>query len=188
MRTRALALTVLLTLSIMTFAQVAHAQSDQPVMNGTQTATLTEKVVAIDYSTRQITLQDSNGNQDILQASPAIKRFNEIKVGDTITFSYQESVALKMVKASADMAQAAPSSSPVVTELAGPKPAGQISQTLTTTVTIQAIDMAAPSVSVKTQDGRVLTFAAQNKSLLSGFKVGDVVQITYSQALMMAVK
>lgn len=188
MRTRATALTALLALSIAVFAPIARAQDNPPAMNGTATATLTEKVVAIDYTTREITLQDKDGNQDVFQASPAIKRFNEIKVGDSITFSYQESVALNLVKADANMAAAAPSSSPVVTELGGPKPAGQISQTLTTTVTIQAIDMTKPSVTVKTQDGRVLTFEAKNKDLLNGFKVGDVVQITYSQALMMAVK
>lgn len=188
MRTRATALTALLALSIATFAPIARAQDNPPVMNGSATATLTEKVVAIDYTTREITLQDKDGNKDVFQASPAIKRFNEIKVGDTITFSYQESVALNLVKANSQIAVGAPSSSPVVTELGGPKPAGQISQTLTTTVTIQAIDMAAPSVTVKTEDGRVLSFAVKNKDLLNGFKVGDVVRITYSQALMMAVK
>lgn len=188
MRIRATALTAFFALTIAIFAPVARAQDNPPVMNGTATATVTEKVVAIDYATREITLQDKDGNKDSFQASPAIKRFNEIKVGDTITFSYQESVALNMVKAGADMAAASPSSSPVVTELGGAKPAGQISQTMTTTVTIQAIDMTAPSVSVKTEDGRVLTFAAKNKDLLKGFKVGDVVRITYSQALMMAVQ
>lgn len=188
MRTRATALTALLALSIAAFAPVARAQDNPPAMNGTATATLTEKVVAIDYTTREITLQDKDGNKDIYQASPAIKRFNEIKVGDSITFSYQESVALSLVKADGKMAGAAPSSSPVVTELGGPKPAGQISQTMTTTVTIQAIDMTAPSITVKAEDGRVLSFAVKNRDLLNGLKVGDVVRITYSQALMMAVQ
>ncbi|MBV8637749.1 MAG: hypothetical protein JO322_06650 [Candidatus Eremiobacteraeota bacterium] len=188
MRIRATALIAFLALSITTFSPIARAQDSPPVMNGVGTATLTEKVVAIDYKTREITLQDKDGNKDAYQASPAIKRFNEIKVGDTITFSYQESVALNMVKTGADMEAAAPSSSPVVTELAGPKPAGQISQTLTTVVTIQAIDASKPSITVKTQDGRVLEFAVKNKDLLNGFKVGDNVKITYSQALMMAVQ
>ncbi len=187
MRIRVTALIALFALSMIALTPVAHAQNNPSAMNGTATATLTEKVVAIDYTTREITLQDADGNKDVFRASPAIKRFNEIKVGDSITFSYQESVALKIVKATPGMA-AAPSSSPVVTELGGAKPAGQISQTLTTNVTIQAIDMAAPSVTVKTEDGRVLTYAVKNKDLLSGFKVGDVVQITYSQALMIAVK
>ena len=189
MRTRAIAFTALLALSSVALAQQVRAQDNPspPVLSGAETATVTAKVVAIDYKKREITLQDSSGSTQIYEASPEIKRFNEIKVGDTITFAYQQSVALNMVKAGTQVS-AAPSSTPIVTELGGPKPAGQISQTLTTTVTIQAIDMTKPSVTVKTEDGRVLTFAVKNKDLLTGFKVGDVVQVTYSEALMIAVK
>ncbi len=157
-------------------------------MSASGTAQISEKVVGIDYTSREITLQDAKGNTQSFQVSPNVKRFNQIKVGDTITFTYQESVALNIVKASAQMASPSPSSSPIVTSMAGEKPAGQISQTQTALVTIQAIDMSKPSVTVKTDDGRVLDFAVQNKQLLSNFKVGDVVQITYSQALMIAVK
>jgi Cu/Ag efflux protein CusF len=189
MRTRAIALSALLTLSLVTFAQHVRAQdtTNPPVMNGAETATVSAKVVGIDYKTREITLQNSSGATQTYQASPEIKRFNDIKVGDTITFAYQQSVALNIVKAGAQPATA-PSSSPIVTQLGGPKPGGQISQTQTTTVTIQAIDMTKPSITVKTEDGRVLSFAVKNKDLLTGFKVGDVVQVTYSEALMIAVK
>ncbi len=156
-------------------------------MTGAETATVTAKVVSIDYNKRIITLQDADGSTATYQVSPSIKRFDAIKVGDTISFVYQRSMALNMVKAGTAAIPSA-SSSPIVTELAGAKPGGMVSQTLTTTVTIQAMDKFKPSVTVKTQDGRVLTLAVRNRDLLSGFKVGDVVQVTYSQAMMIAVK
>jgi Cu/Ag efflux protein CusF len=187
MRTPAIILTALLALSIVAFAPYARADNP-PAMTGAATAQVTAKVTAIDYNSRQITLQDSSGNTASYQVSPEVKRFNQIKVGDTITFSYQESVALNIVKAGSQPAAAAPSSSPIVTSIAGDKPAGEVSRTMTTTVMIQAIDAAKPSITVKTEDGRILTFAVQNKDLLSGFKVGDNVQITYSQALLVQVK
>ena len=175
-----------LALSYFLSAMQVQAQMTAPV-SASGTAQITEKVVGIDYNSREITLQDAKGNTNSFQVSPAVKRFDQIKVGDTITFTYQESVALNMVKADA-MAAPPPSSSPIVTSLGGDKPAGQVSQTQVAVVTIQAIDMSKPSVTVKTNDGRVLDLAVQNKDILSKFKVGDVVQITYSQALMIAVK
>ncbi len=185
MRTQII-LTVVLALSCSLVAAQAQTQSTAPV-SASGTAQVTAKVAAIDYTSRVITLQDDKGNTSTYQVSPNVKRFNQIKVGDTITFLYQESVALNMVKADA-MAAPPPSSSPIVTSLAGEKPSGQISQTQVAVVTIQAIDMSKPSVTVKTNDGRTLDLAVKNKELLSNFKVGDVVQITYSQALMITVK
>lgn len=180
-------LTAVLALSCSLVAVQVHAQSPAPV-SAFGTAQVTEKVVGIDYNARQITLQDSKGKLESFQVSPDVKRFNEVKVGDTITFTYQESVALNIVKPGTQVASPSPSSSPVMTDLAGAKPAGEISQTRTMLVTIQAMDMSKPSVTVKTSDGRVLDLAVQNKDLLSNFKVGDVVQITYTQALLIAVK
>lgn len=149
-------------------------------------ATITAKVVAVDQKNRILTLQDPQGNKQDVKVGPDVKRFNEIKVGDTITATYQESVALAIVKPGT--AVPASQSSPSVTRGTGSRPSGTISQTQTATVTVQSIDMNKPSVTVKTQDGRVLTFAVQDKNNLTGLKVGDVVQITYTQAIVLSVQ
>jgi Cu/Ag efflux protein CusF len=155
-------------------------------MSASATAQLTAKIVAIDHDSRTVTLQDDKGEVSDFQAGPEVKRFDALKVGDTVTFTYQESVALAIAKTNAPMPSAVPS--PVVTRFEGSKPGGQISRTLTTTVTIESIDTSKPSVTVKTQDGRSVSFLVQDKSILNGVKPGDVVQITYSQALMITVK
>ena len=144
------AIALTLTLALMPLG--AFAQMPQSVAAGVQA---TAKVTAIDYKTRVATLQDAQGNSYQVQAPPEIKRFNDIKVGDTITFTYQESVALAVVKPGAAMPEA--QSSPTVTRGTGSKPSGTISQTQSTTVTIQSIDMNKPEITVKTQDGRVLS-------------------------------
>jgi Cu/Ag efflux protein CusF len=58
---------------------------------------------------------------------------------------------------------------------------------LTATVTIQAIDMKIPSVTIKMDDGTVSSFKVEDKKNLEGVKVGDRVQITYTQALAISV-
>lgn len=55
-------------------------------------------------------------------------------------------------------------------------------------MTIAAIDMTTPSVTVTTQDGKTISMLVRAPANLSGLKVGDVVQITYNQALAISVK
>jgi Cu/Ag efflux protein CusF len=112
--------------------------------------------------------------------------FSALKVGDMVTFTYQESVALSIVKAgaAAPMAQA----TPTVTRAEGAKPGGTISQMQVATVTIASIDMTTPSVTVTTQDGKTISMLVHDPANLTGLKVGDVVQITYNQALAISVK
>jgi Cu/Ag efflux protein CusF len=59
---------------------------------------------------------------------------------------------------------------------------------MTATVTITAIDMSVPSVTIKKDDGSVTSFKVEEKKNLEGFKVGDRVQITYTQALAISVE
>jgi Cu/Ag efflux protein CusF len=74
-----------------------------------------------------------------------------------------------------------------VTRTPGAKPGGTIAQQLTTTVTIEAIDPKIPSVTVKTADGNKLSFKVEDKKNIEGYKAGDKVDITYTQALAISV-
>ena len=53
---------------------------------------------------------------------------------------------------------------------------------MTTTVTVKAVDMTAPSITVETTDGRTLTRRVADRKNLEGVKAGDRIDITYSQA------
>ena len=70
----------------------------------------------------------------------------------------------------------------------GPRPGGSATRKMTTTVTVLAIDGKAPAVTVKTEDGRSVSFRVADASNLEGVKVGDRVQITYTQALAVSVE
>ena len=161
------------------------AQAPAP-MGAAVTATLTAQIVAIDSTNRLVTLQDAKGNTQTIKVGPDVTRFNALKVGDTITFTYQESVALSIVKAA--VAAPAAQSTPTLTRTEGTKPGGTITQTQVATVTIAAIDLTTPSITVTTQDGKTISLLVHNPANLTGLKVGDVVQITYNQALMITIK
>lgn len=158
----------------------------QPVTTQGVIATVTAKIVAIDSESRIVTLQDSQGNVESLKVGPDVTRFDALKVGDTVTFRYQEAIAYGIAKpgAPAPASQATPS----LERSPGAKPGGTISRTLSALVTITAIDPAVPSVTVKTQEGHTITMQVADKANLAGVKVGDTVQITYSQALTISVQ
>jgi len=65
-------------------------------------------------------------------------------------------------------------------------PGGTISQEQTVTVTIEAIDMKVPSVGVKADNGHRMSFKVSNAKNLEGYKVGDTVENTYTQAISVA--
>ena len=77
---------------------------------------------------------------------------------------------------------------PTLVRGTGAKPSGTISQQLSATVTIKAIDPAAPSVTVTLEDGRTMSFKVEDKKNLEGVKVGDKVDVTYTAAVMITVQ
>jgi ribosomal 50S subunit-recycling heat shock protein len=62
------------------------------------TIEITANVEAIDHQTRAIALKGPAGNIRIFKVSDAVKRFNEIKVGDQVVIRVTEAVALAVVK------------------------------------------------------------------------------------------
>jgi Cu/Ag efflux protein CusF len=162
-------------------AAVAHQSKSK-----TAEASATFTIVAIDQTNRIITLKDKDGYTDSMYAGPEVKRFSELKVGDTVTFTYQESVVYQIQKPGATPAPAGEQTGMV--RGTGPRPGGTISRQMTATVTITSIDMNVPSVTIKRDDGSIASFKVEDKKNLEGVKVGDRVQITYTQALAISVK
>jgi Cu/Ag efflux protein CusF len=163
---------------------VAGAQ--KPVTQ-TEAIELTAKIEAIDKTARLVTLKDQDGEMETVKCGPEVKRFDELKVGDTITFRYYESIAYAIRK------PGQPSGLPAekgltVSRGQGPRPGGTVSQQQTATVTIKAIDAKVPSVTVLTEDGRTVSFKVEDKNNLKDVKVGDKVEVTYTEAVMISVK
>lgn len=172
-------LAMLVALPLVAWAQKPVSQTDA--------VELTTKIEAIDHTKRLITLKDKDGVMETIKCGPEVKRFDELKVGDTVTFRYQESIAYSIRKPGQPSGLPA-NTGPAVTRSTGPKPGGTLAQQETATVTIKAIDPKAPSVTVLTEDGRTASFKVEDKKNLKDVKVGDKVEITYTEAIMISVK
>jgi Cu/Ag efflux protein CusF len=170
---------VLLVLPIVAFAQKPNTKS--------QTTTLKATIVAIDHDARSVTLKDKDGDSQTIHAGPEVKRFDELKVGDTVTFRYTESVVVKLRKAG-EPVTASSTGEPAIVRDAGARPGGTITQQQTATVLVKAVDPKVPSVTIQGEDGRVSSLKVENKELLKNVKAGDRVEINYTEALMISVE
>jgi Cu/Ag efflux protein CusF len=177
-------LAVLITVVAVFAAATATAQPQTSVSKA-NIVTETAVIVAIDSTHRLITLKGDNGITETLYAGPEVQRFSELKVGDKVTFKFQESVCYA-IQQPGDKPPAREKSA--VVRSAGPKPGGTISQEMTTVVTIQAIDLSVPSITVKTEKGEIMSFKVEDTSNLTGVKVGHKVQVTYTLALAVSVE
>ena len=162
-------------------ALTAFAQKDvEHAGNVSKTATIT----AINQTTRTVTLKDTDGNVEDVQCGPEVTRFNELKVGDVVTFSYHAAVVYQIVKPGE---KTAPAAGADVVRGQGVKPSGAVTQQLKARVTIESVDAAAASVTVRTPNGHRMTAQVEDKKNLEGLKTGDKVEITFTEALMVTV-
>ena len=178
---------LLLTAVFSAYSAIASAQSAVAPAQGTVASagnvSRTATITAINPSTRVVTLKDEKGHVEDVRCGPEIKRFNELKVGDVVTFSYHAAVVYDIAKAGAST----PAAGADIVRGQGAKPSGAVTQQLKTTVTIESVDPAASSITVRTADGHSMTAHVEDKKKLDGLKAGDNVELTFTEALMVTV-
>src|SRR5262249_28307136 len=131
-------------------------------------------------------LRNEKGEEDTFVAGPDVKRFDELKVGDKVKFTYYESLVLQLRKPG-EPSDAAADDAAFTRAKAG-LPAAAVARQQKTTVTVKAIDPAVPSITVTTADGRTVTRKIEDKKNLEGVKVGDRIDITYTEAIATSVE
>lgn len=162
-------------------ASMATAQSK--TITG-ETRTVTATVQAIDPSIRTLTLKLPDGTFVLIAVPETVARFREIKVGDSITARYYENIVLRLKKPGEKAVDStATSSIPADT----PRPSGTVAKQRTITATIAAIDRSIPSITFTGPNGWRYTSKVQDEKALAGVMVGDKLDITWTEALLVSV-
>ena len=168
---------VLLTLS----AGTAMAQTK--VITG-EMKTATATVEAIEASTRQVTVKKADGTNETFYVPAAMKRFDQLKVGDKITARYYENMVLQLKQPGSPDAD---KSSGKLVPVEG-APAGTMSYQRTITATITAIDPNVPSIQFSGPNNWKYSSKVHDKAALAKVKVGDKVDITWTYAVLMSIE
>jgi Cu/Ag efflux protein CusF len=146
--------------------------------------TVTATVETVDVASRKVTLRTESGEMRTIQAPETATRLSQIKPGDKVTATYYDNIILRVKpvgEAEVDTRQSA------LTPGAGPGPAGTSATQQTITATIDAIDLKTPSISLKGPRGWTYSSRVQDVKALQQVKVGDRVDITWTEATLVSV-
>jgi hypothetical protein len=172
-------------------AMAAHAWAQEPakppVVNS-QFQQVEATVDAIDPATREVSLRGPNGPVSVV-VGDEVKNLDKVHVGDKVVVSYYQGIAAQMAKG--DTKAAEPAGSTFAYRAQGHKrPGGGAGASVTTTVTIEAIDTGTNTVAFKRSDGSVHIIAVKSPNMVQfirTLKPGDSVEVTYTESVAISV-
>jgi hypothetical protein len=173
-------------------SQTKPEKSEKPEMltrNESVLLTFTGTIIDIDYADRELTLKDSEGQIETFLVGKRVQRFNEAKVGDKVSVDYSLGFNAEVRKPTPEEAQ-----NPLVVvdtlSKAGPEadPAAGLVRRIRAVVTIESMDRAAQTVTVKGPRGRYYVARVADPSRFDKVKIGDTVVLTFTQAAAVSLK
>ena len=143
-------------------------------------------VVAIDKTTRTVTLKGPQGKSVDVVAGEQVRNFDQIKVGDQVVAQYQQALSLELKKTRT-------TGTPTETVAAarakpGERPAGAVGREITALADVVNVDPKNSIISLKGPRGNVFDLKVQNQDHFKVVKKGDQVEVTYTEALALSVE
>ncbi len=167
-------------------APAAAPSGDAPAAVRADTRMATAKVSNVDRANRKVTLRSDDGKEETLTLGPEVRNFDQIEVGDTVTAEYVEAVAVFVRAPSEPPSGAALSSIQVAPK--GQKPGATMMQQTEMTATIDDIDYAKRTATLRNTEGKVRQIKVDDRiQNLERFKKGDEIVIRHTEALAIAV-
>jgi hypothetical protein len=151
------------------------------------TVELSAQVISINKATRTLTLKGERGNIVEIVAGDEVRNFDQIKVSDAVVARYLEALTLELKKTRVTAGE------PTVSEelgraKAGERPAVAGTRTITGIADVVAVDPAASTISLKGPQGNVVVLDVKNPDQFKVVKVGDQVEVTYTEAVALSVE
>jgi hypothetical protein len=166
-------------------ASTPHTASAQSKTVRSEMRTETATVESIDAASRTFTLRKPDGTFVTIVAGPDITRFAEVKVGDKVNARFYENLIVRLKRpGEADSSSGTKSTTPSEQVLPGGTKARQI----TLSATITGIDVSVPSVTFTGPNGWKYTSKVLDTEALAKVKVGDKVDIVWTEAVLVALE
>jgi translation elongation factor P/translation initiation factor 5A len=154
---------------------------------GESAVTVTATVEKVDLKKRLVTLRGPDGKSVTVKVDERVRNLPQVKAGDEVTAVYYQSIAYEVKPAS--------QGEPGVTTAAqldraklGEMPGAVGARAITVTATITDIDTTNNTVTLLGPDGNSVTVKARDPQKLKQVKKGDLVDITYTEAVAIGVE
>jgi hypothetical protein len=154
-------------------------------LDKSKVTTVQATVTAIDQTDRMVTLKGSQGKERTIHVPDSVKKFSSLKVGDVITARYIDGLIFHVMQPG-DTRPKGTGEEVITPNLEG-RAGGTIASQETAEVTVLGIDPKVPSLTLKTEDGRTISYMVKDSSRIKNLKVGDRIVIVYTEAVMLSV-
>ena len=177
----------LVLIGIMLISTNAFSQEDQdsrPAREKWNLVAMQGTVTEIVKETRDITLQGTDGKLVTITAGEAVERFDEIGVGDVMTFEYWEYLKAEFRKPTAEEL-----AEPLTVMAEGGKapegmdPAAVVGAMVKAVVSIEALNRPLMLATVKGPRGNYVTLPMEDEVLITELNIGQVLILTYAEAV-----
>ena len=161
----------------------------RPAREKMELITMQGTVIEIEKETREVTLKGENGNLTTMTAGDEVERFDEIAVGDVITFDYYTYLKAEFREPTAEELE-----NPIVVVAEAGKapgdeaPAGAIGAVVKAVVTIEMLNRPYMLATVKGPMGNYTTLQMEDEELITKLNIGEVVILTYAEAVAISLK
>jgi Cu/Ag efflux protein CusF len=165
------------------------AAADEPSKaTATSSRSVNESVVItkVDRSARTIVVQRDDGSTRTVDVPQEVKAFDTLKPGDHIDIQYKEGLALSMLPPGSKLSSSEKKT--MERQRVGSATAGH---EVTASAVIIAVDPDANTVTFKGPKGNVRTVTVSDPAMqekLSSLKPGQVVQLTYTEAVAASIR
>ncbi len=148
---------------------------------------ITAEVVGIDKVDRTLALMGPDGDVVAVEVPEEARNFDQIEIGDRVRVEYYESVALYIGK----HGEKPGGSAGLVAgrSAKGEKPGGIVAEAVDISATVEAIDRAKRTVTLKGPDGKLVTTKVDpSVRAFDTLKVGDSIHARFTEAVAISVE
>jgi hypothetical protein len=178
---------VLLLTSPTCWSEEAAAASDKPSISTSQTVVVTAVVEAINHETRDVTLRGPEGKSVSFVASEEARNLDQVQVGDTVIAEYKQDLSIKVL--AGDGTEAGVGGLSAMTRTPeGEMPGLAAVNSTVVTASVEEINLEANTFKLKGPNGQINEYVAQDPENLRKAAVGDLVVITYTEAVAITVQ
>jgi hypothetical protein len=189
---------ILCAAAVLVVPAVAPAADEQPAPTVHKKKVVAETVVtenavvkAIDMETRTITLAMVDGKERTFVVDKSVKRLGAVKVGDTVKARYREALSVRITKTKVNPDVKVEATAERDTKSV--KPSGAVGLQVTAIATIDKVFDDGKMVTLRMPSGNTIDVRVRDPENVAKLqkgevKVGDQIEITYTQALAISVE
>ena len=167
---------LVLALSLPSWAQTALP---------THTVTLAGTVETIDHGKRIVNIKTADGKFQAVDVPPSAKRFDELKVGDKVSVTYNNNVSVRLKPPGEPAVDTGSKASTMGQEV---RPGGTTVVERTMTAHVDSIDKSTSSMVFVGPNGWKYSRHVVDPAVLEKVKIGDAVDITWNTDVTISVQ